>query len=596
MSDEPNPLAAAIEQAPVVAEPAPPEPDDSAPPKRRSGGRDLGLPDGCPVQALGVMGEHHVFLDAAGQYRAISAGKLTRTMLRSLFGRHQAAMESMWPRTDKAGNIIGFDADRCLSAMIAATEIQGIWNAQDRIRGVGGWRGEDGELVLHYGDAVWIGPRPGEDTGGRIEKPGLVGRYVYPAGAVQPRPASVVSPADQTLQRAYEDLQTWNWRRGELDARLLMGWLGITSIAGALDKRPAVWITGTRYTGKTTCVDFCRALLDGGYITSEDPSSAYLKNMMAQASIPVILDEREPEEDPRRNNQLIQLMRISFTGGSSGRGTADHGTHETRIVSPMLFASIIVPPLLPQDKSRLALLQLNPLPPGTAGKNLDLPWLRRAGAILRQRMLTGWPRWGECLAFYQQRLIASGHAIRGGDVYGALLAAADLLLDGGVPEPGAADVWLDQLSAEEVAEQLGDMSDEELCLAYLLGSKIDRGHHSWRAVSELIVNALDDEAGYEDRKALARHGLSVRDKPGAAAGAGRWLVVAHEYPALDDLFRGKPWAAGGWRQALARLPGAEVNGPTVNFAGSRRKGTWLPIDALGLDPRSPDLPERGSAA
>lgn len=581
MSDEQNPLAAAIGNAPVVSE-APPPPE-------HGGGSDL--PPGCPVQALGVLGDQHIFLDAIGQYHAIPAAKLGRLAIMSLFGEEVDRLDEYWPRIAKGGARIGFDANEASKALIRATAAKRIWNAQDRIRGVGGWKGESGELVLHYGDAIWSGPKPGAMDGGQTHRPGLIGRYVYPAGARQPRAASAVAPNDNTLSRLYELLQTWQWKRGGLDARLLMGWLGISVIAGALEKRPSVWITGTRYTGKTTCVDLCRAVLDGGFITSEDPSAAYLKNMMATSALPLILDEREPEEDSRRNNQLIQLMRIAYTGGTSGRGTADHGTHETRIVSPMLFASIIVPPLQPQDKSRLALLQLNPFPPGTVGKALDEPWLRQAGAILRQRMVAGWHRWQPSLAFYQDRLIAGGHSIRGGDVFGALLAAADLLLEDGTPEPGAVDVWLDQLSAESVAEALDDQSDEARCLSHLLGTRIDRGHNNYRAVSELILNALDPVEGGEDERALSRHGMRIRRKPN---GGGAWLVVANDYPALDELFRGKPWAGGGWRQALPRLPGAEVNGPTVSFAGSKRRGTWLPVDTLALSPGTPDSEQEDS--
>jgi ABC-type multidrug transport system fused ATPase/permease subunit len=47
-------------------------------------------------------------------------------------------------------------------------------------------------------------------------------------------------------------LQSWNWDRGELDARLALGWLMTALVGGALEQRPVVYVVGTEGAGKST--------------------------------------------------------------------------------------------------------------------------------------------------------------------------------------------------------------------------------------------------------------------------------------------------------------------------------------------------------
>lgn len=81
-----------------------------------------------------------------------------------------------------------------------------------------------------------------------------------------------------------------------------------------------------------------------------------------------------------------------------------------------------------QDRSRLAILDLKPLRPGTREPALESEWMRRMGAAMTRRLVDGWGRFDATLRVYRETLKAAGHVARAADQFGVLLACADLLL------------------------------------------------------------------------------------------------------------------------------------------------------------------------
>lgn len=135
----------AIDNAVEVSPPAgarPEEEEDSDGRRRRVRDGDDGLPEGCPVTALGIDGDVSYYLDANRQLRALKAKDHSRLGVQSLFGSRIELLYDYWPRLDKDGNTTGWRPERAAERLMAAAARRGVWDALERVRGPGAWLGD----------------------------------------------------------------------------------------------------------------------------------------------------------------------------------------------------------------------------------------------------------------------------------------------------------------------------------------------------------------------------------------------------------------------------------------------------------------------
>jgi hypothetical protein len=581
------------------------------------GPRDL--PEGCPVIPLGVSGGSFHYLDTLGQHRTLEDGEHGRLKIQGLFMGQIEFLYNNWPVLNKDGQVTRWKAEIVSERLMNACARRGVYDPFERVRGYGAWLGEDNELILHCGDAVWR-----EGHGWQI--PGTIGRYVYPAAPTKPQPygldgtlarvqASGLEVAAarplyvETVDRLVTLLRTWNWSRPAIDPHLLLGWIGAAMLGGALKWRVLAWITGDKGTGKSTLQDVLKHLFDGELMSVQDATAAGIWQVIGHASAPIAIDELEPEEDNRRAAQIIKLARLASSGATMPRGGADHQGVQFTLRSCFLFSSILRCPLNSAEISRMALLELGQLEGSTPPKIAPRE-LRAIGGVLRRRLVEQWPRFAPTLEAYRVALAKHGHVGRGADQFGTLLACADMLLHdcAGAPPADAVEEWAERLKASGLAERALDVADHDKCVAHLLSSSVEslRGGER-KAIASLIETAVDEEwyrtvkgpwelrneAGVEANRLLGTVGIKVVRladpvKPDDIALSTLALDVACSHRKTADLFGGTHWAgrsgaAAVYIQALRRVPGAADVG-TRKFNGFPSRAIRLPLDQLIPDP------------
>lgn len=553
------------------------------------GGRKARLPEGCPVEPLGTRDGVSFYLDVSRQLRALPAREHSRLGVQALFGTRIDLLYEYWPRVNDQGEVTGWRPEKAAEALMAAAAARGVWDPAERVRGVGCWLGRHGNLVLHCGDQVWVGPGGGDAGGWR--SPGAIDDRVYPADPPRPRfaPAKVPGGEGGPAAELLTLLDTWRWRRGKTDALLLLGWIGTAMLGGALRWRPMAWVTGDRATGKSTLHEMLAIVMGEGIVSVADATGAGIWQKLGHASLPVAIDELEADEDNRRALAIIKLARQAASGAVMLRGGADHKGVEFTARSCFLFSSILIPPMQPQDRSRMAILELEPLvAPGEAFRGppkLDHRRLAEIGAALRRRLVDGWHRWEATLEAYRQATAATGRGGRGADQLGTLGAAADLLLHDRAPSGDELEAWAAGATADEGEAE----HDHQHCVAHLVTSIPE----IYRSGQRLIVNqwlkraagearGLEAGAQVEAVEIIGTFGLRIwRDGEGR-----RWLAVANAHQGLAALFQGTHWAArsgaaGVWVQALRRVPGAQPHAG-LRFNGAYSRCTLLPLDAVLL--------------
>lgn len=615
----------------------------------RHGGDDWGrppkaMPDDCPVIPVGTEDGVFYFLTALGELRGLTCDKVANKHIVGMFAPFSDYLLDQWPR-EKRVQAVGPDGepieddkgkpvmrtivtgwrndDVAMLLMDVAAE-KGVWNAREKVRGRGAWKGDDGGLILHSGNHVMIG--------GRWLRPGMYDDMVYPTAPAIPKPATdpnrtgediapklvhslrargIAIAQDASPARVLlELLKTWNWARPMIDPMLLLGWNGAAVYGGALDYRPLSWITGDKATGKSALQKLIGWLHDGGILQSPDASEAAVRQVLGQQSLPVGIDEAEAERDNRKILALVKLARLAATSqGNIMRGGQDHKGHEFQATSCFLFSSILVPPIPSQDKSRLAVLELGELPAGSREPAMDKREINALGAAMRRRLADRWPQWPGVLEAYKDTLINFGkHGGRVSDQFGALLAAAHILLEDEMPEDEALAQWGQLLAIDQLAETADESDEATRCIHHLASSLVQlAGHGTPRQVAEWILQATEPlgvgaaqpgtveygEAVDRRKRAadmLAKIGMRIvtgSARPPERAGTARekpvpgrdYLAVAVSGQGLARLFENSVWNDGVWSQALGRVRGALKN-QTQRISGLSCKCTLVPIDAF----------------
>ena len=540
---------------------------------------EFGLPPHCPVRPLGRDGDEFFFLNASGGVSTLSPSASGKAYIDALFAGHWMYLVWAWGRvtyTNK-GPIYqpNYDAEKARVALFNAATFKGPWNMVDNVRGRGAWKGDAGELVLHVGNQLMVKLMDAGAVDLVVEPCGERKGKLYPMRPPTPRPAEAEQPAgiESAGREALRLLKSWNWSRGELDAKLMLGWILAAMIGGALDWRATVFVTGDKATGKSTLQKVVAALLGDALIGAVETTAAGIYQILKNDSLPVAVDELEADSDMRKAKAVIELARVASSGGRMLRGGQDHHGRQFDLRSPFFFSSINAPSLQPQDRSRMALLELKTLNRMVSGPSLDLGELRQMGTQLLRRVCDWWPRLDQLLLAFRRALMdetTGRHDGRGADTFGTLAAFAHIALSDDMPTEDELRQWARDLDARDLAEFESATPNWKLCLRHLLQAQPD----SYRTYRHRSVGALlaawkeatdkreaDDEANIANLpRRLGNVGLGIVFSKGKKGSwDGSWLFVPNDHNQLNAIFQDTKWqglrgSAGVWTGALRQAP------------------------------------------
>lgn len=548
--------------------------------------RDDGLPADCPVTPLGYDEEAVYYLTARDTIAKLPA-KMGKGDVDLLFMPCSAFPVWAWPRRNKEGVVLGnFNAEEARQDLFDAAFVPGPWDPLEQVRGRGAWRDDEtGGLILHLGEGLLTGNGP--------RHLGVRGRHVYPARAGIPAPApSAAIDADMGERgpghALMTFLETWEWVRGDVDARLMLGWLACAFVGGALRWRPYVFLTGDAGAGKSTLLELVEhAIGEGGLLKSEDATEAGIAQTLGHDALPVLLDEMENELDGRRASNIVKMARRASSGSQRIRGGQDHKSASFVIRSCFLFAAINPPTLDDQDVSRMALLSMRPFRDGTPRRRFDVREIAALGRAMHRQVVDwfaidedrGVPRFEIMLEIFREALIEEGgHSDRGADTFGYLMAGYWSATEYELPDPAIVSELIRPLYKDELAEYENMKPTWRKCLDYLLACQpraLERQAQTsvlqilehWRDAENRPVSMLGEDPGagmvdWKDvNRKLSRVGLSVKFAKGQSRQfINAQLFVPNSHPALAPVFNDTNWRTqnpalpGQWGPALLGAP------------------------------------------
>ena len=211
--------------------------------------------------------------------------------------------------------------------------------------------------------------------------------------------------------------------------------------------------------------------------------------------------------------------------------------------------------------------------------------LRLMGQKLLRRLVDGWARLPQALEQYRAALVAHGHKSRTIDVFGTLLACADLLLTDDDVDSDSAGELAELLDIAALPEADDDASDQQRWLNFLMTCVIPLdGAGTKNTVAEWIRQATVDHNSLdvaEANRILGNYGMKVLRLKLADGNQAPLFAIANQHTGLDRLHAGTHWAGrsgtmGVWVQAARDIDGAEKYG-TLRFNSAPVKCTVIPL-------------------
>lgn len=589
---EPEPTSEEPPPAPVEDEPAPAKRrarkgDEDAPPKPPLPGPDA-LNDAMPVRALGFNHGRYYYL--SGSQRQVHE---YQKQDHSSNGMLQLAPLAFWQDTFAYSEKMKTEHwQAAVDALMRRCERAGIFDT-DIIRGRGCWIDRE-RLVLNLGNRLMV---DGDET--RVDA--IDSDSIYEAGPKLKGPQG--EPLTVKEAGALIDIaKRFNWEM-PASAALLVGWIVLAPLCGALRWRPHIWLTGGTGTGKTTILnDFMAPLLGGMELQVQGNSTeAGIRQRLRADARPVIFDESEQndEREEQRVQNILSLIRQSSSESQSRtlKGTTSGRHLEFHIRSMFCLASIQVGIKRQADHTRMSVLGLY----GTSQVPADevdahqAKWLEtekmlaklRDDADYGSRLLARSLGMVDIIRENMRTLIRVGarefKSQRLGDQYGTLLAGtAALLYDHAISEEHAErlirafdwSVFHESAREDESCEALSTIMQLELQV------ELERSKET-RTIGELVRVAADNRSidGVSPSDAatfLGRMGIKVQP---ATMGKDGCVHIANKSDRLTRALRGTPYASD-WRGYLRRIRGAKSNPTVIRFCeGHIGRATTVPIDA-----------------
>jgi len=458
----------------------------------------------------------------------------------------------------------GFDAGAAGETLMAACREAGPFNPA-RVRGRGVWL-EDGQVVVNLGAEVPQGLK-----------------NIYLCFEPLDIPPQAAFPTDRLLNL----LRKFSWRRPQ-DAILLLGWLAVAAICGALSWRPHCFVYGPAVAGKSTVHRLASAILRPLGVSIDGGSSeAGIRQVLGCDSLPVVVDEFETDQNAGRLAGVIRLARSASSAESPVlRGTQGGQAIQYSIRTTFFFSAINVTGMNPADETRILFLELRP----HEGDNEVYKHIQAEHAFFEALGPT-WCGWmasnvhhiAPAIATFQAAL----HAVtsRHRQNMATVLSGAFIALHGRPPEAEEAAAWAaDYAGAIEHHARAHERNDAQDALDHLFAHVVRDDVMGTYPLAHWIGRALEDQTGgspSNDTMGPARV-LATYDMRIILTGDEPGLMIRNGSAAIDRIFEGTRWQRGAWKRAFGQYPGSFSPTHPIRFPNSNAKSRCigLPLDVI----------------
>ena len=437
-----------------------------------------------------------------------------------------------------------------------------------RIRGRGVWL-EGDKVVLNFGNPLPCG---------------LKHRYL----CFEPIPIQAAQSFE--TERLFEWLACFNWRNPQ-DAKLLLGWLAIAPVCGALTWRPHCFIYGPPRCGKTTIHTMAARLLKPLVISTDGQSSeAGIRQTLGPDSLPIMIDEFESDQNGHGLKGVLRLARSASSADNPVlKGTPEGKAMQFSLRTTFFFGAINPRGMTAADDSRILRFEML--------MHANDEDVARQLVAEEQYFANRGPDWcGYMIArahVIGPTIDAFAKAMPGIDLrhrknITTLMAGAFVALHGNVPTETEAGQWAKEFEGSVAlhAEAL-ERDDATEALQHLLSHEVE-GDTLAQMLTGILKGAVDSQA--DKRKStdpLAHSILRLFDMGLVREGERQGWYIRNRSRGVEAAFQGTRWADFAWMSALRKLPGAEASTKYFSGSGGKQRAIQIPLTYLDYEQDPP---------
>lgn len=500
--------------------------------------------------------------------------------------------------------------------LMRAARVAGSYDSA-RERKIGLWcevvEGEKG-ILCNSGAALHFMPVGG---GALREVGGVHGGRFYTVDKPLPPPAADMATNDEgdIIVSGFRSL-IWAFSgAGELAA----GWMVCSLLAGLLNVRPSVWLTGAKGSGKTRIYEIIAKLLgwikDAGdealgnateeavrtgyglLLESLETSSPGVRQTLNSTLRPILFDEVEGNGEAKNEATLRGLLAVIRSSATSSNGIITKGGKDGRPIEYMVRSCFLLCSIQSRldnaaDRSRIVEL---PICAPTAEEKKAMAKKQDAlealandpnfcGRLIHRVMKLA-PVFAENNKRLRAHLANKLGDYRKADIFAPMLAGCYLLRhDGFMGEDDMQHALIVVRSYEKTQEEADDGAQ---CLAVLLNAVIYHGGMYGKMTTRQVFEALGNAGLEQDRRDALEQALGVYGMRRIVNKQGETILEVltgeKDNPNLKDIYRTTRWTNG--KISAVICPGDKPNAARVTTGNRNGYGRTLRIPDYVVTPR-----------
>ncbi len=292
-------------------------------------------------------------------------------------------------------------------------------------------------------------------------------------------------------------MRTFNFE-SSLHRACVSGYLAIAPFASLLYRCPHIWITGQRGSGKTFLIDRIIEPALGKFVIKAEggTSEAGIRQSIGRDCRPVIMDEFEANRREERHviEAILGLARSAYGGSAKIKGTTDHEAISFKTKMMFCFSSVKTYLSNAANSSRIAIVRLRKIDPGSA-KLGQLPPMEGLKRLIFDRL----DEVIENCALAKEAIVNAGNDERTGDTYAPLLTGAWMIasdkpfLQGENSQNEGMKLIIDEINQEQQQQE----DDEARVLAHILQHNVRLAHDEVKSIAEMLTAENDDPMTFD---------------------------------------------------------------------------------------------------
>ena len=452
---------------------------------------------------------------------------------------------------------------------------------------------DNDKLVVHFGNEVY------ESNGTPVST--TPGKSIYVTGESLGISFETPIATASEIQQVEDAVKGFNFQ-SRFDCVAVLGWMATAVFGAVVDHRPILAVTAERGSGKTTLLELLSALLGPQAFRRDGvPTVAQVIYELQSRSAALLVDEFEGKSNKKKPvEDFLELARTSFTKSKDARIVRVIAGQQRSYNPPagVLVAGIALPTFDDASETRTVRVQMQSLQTGgPRAVNMLLDSSNRfnveeLGAKIRRMLIARWDVFSAAQNAVRGMLIGYGHEARAADKLSPLVAGYVALTSEVLPRQDWLAALIDECQLSRV-EATSVQRDCDVCFAQLVNSRVAIFQYvggkmvkSHEHISDIIRGVINSEADAETRKSLIRQlekfGLRLMWK--RATNEWKLIVCASELNrSIRTMMIRTPWASGGWKDVLARLPGAVSSQQRVDGMSQKVIELCIPANLLTPD-------------